>query len=427
MIELGESRDINLATYQRVAFRGVGVRIADAAISRIEARRNVLLSYISSQPQRPTYGVNVGAGDGSFDALDEGTRRSYESGLNSATSFGAPLPERVVRGIVLARLSSFLDGSAGVSAELALHVAEMLGGSLPNVPAEGSRGSGEVLQLGHLFSGVPGVIALGPKESMSLVNGSPAAAALAADVAVWMPATIDMFLRCAALACDALDASEDHFDPDLGKLWGYPEERRVLDELHTLLGEPARPRHEHQARVSVRILPRIHGIAVLAADRLAEDANVALSHVGDNPALIVDNRGAKVLSNGGFHNQRALVATDAATRSMADLTQLGQHLIHALYQSPTAMPGQDNLSLGISYMVAADWSEEARLRTAPTLLSFAAVGQNDVPFPMLAAWRAAVRVRECLIAQTAVLAAMATQSLYSTARTAAPRLASWRS
>ena len=55
--------------------------------------------------------------------------------LWTAHAFGEPLPDRVVRAIVLARLANFVDGHAAVRAEVATEVAGMLGSPLPEVPA----------------------------------------------------------------------------------------------------------------------------------------------------------------------------------------------------------------------------------------------------------------------------------------------------
>lgn len=155
-------------------------------------------------------------------------------------------------------------------------------------------------------------------------------------------------------------------------------------------------------------------------------AAVALNHPGDNPVFIrkgIDDGPARIISNGSFHNQRPIVAIDATGRSFADLTQLGQHLIHAVYQSRTVMPNQDNLAMGVAYMVAGAWSEDARLQAIPSLLSLTAVGQNDVPSPTFAAWRKYNIIEEALFAQMAILGALSSQALYSTGREPTTKLA----
>lgn len=424
-VTIDSVEDFTLEAYQRVAWQGEGLDFTPECLQRMRDHRKEFLEVLAAHADAPIYGVNVGAGDGSFEHLDEEAQRNYRKGLNSATSFGRPLPEHVVRGIVFARLSSFVDGSSAVTPELATHIAGMLGGPLPPVPAEGTGGSGEILPLGHLFHAVPSEFSLGPKEPMALINGAPCAGALAADTAVRAHSLLPTIEQAFALACDALDVPEAHFDPALEQVWGYPAEARALSRLRELLQDPGRPRNTHQGRVSVRILPRVLGCAYQALQEAQEAARGAIRGAGDNPTFVPASRNAgaaRIISNGSFHNHRVVTAIDGVGRILAELTQLAQHLIHALYQDRAAMPRQDNLALGTAYMVAADWSEEARLNAVPSMLSFAAVGQNDVTNPLFSAWRKAGRIEECLLAQLAILSTMASQSLHSTMRVAAPGL-----
>lgn len=423
-IHLTDSTDLDLEAFRRVTWGGEDVELDTSLLERLGAWRAEFLAMLESLQGAPVYGVNVGAGDGSSQFLDDDQQNSYATGLNSATSFGRFLPERIVRGITLARLGSFIDGSAAVSPELAVHVVGMLRGALHPVPVEGTAGSGEILPLGHLFSRVPAEVSLGPKESMALVNGAPCAAAMSADVAIRFRALLGVAEPLFALAVDALNAPEGHFDVALDTLWGGGTEARALDSLRRLLDGGDVARRSHQARVSVRILPRCTAAALDALTYLEEVANTALQHPGDNPAFVPgeDQSAPRVVSNGGFHNQRAVVALDLACRTVADLVQLAQHLLHAIYQDAEALPGQDNLALGISYMAAAGWSEDARLLATPSVLSFAAVGQNDVPNPLFAAWRKADAMERCLVGQLSLLAATASQSFAVTGRTPAPAL-----
>lgn len=67
-------------------------------------------------------------------------------------SFGDPLPDRVVRAILVARLANFRDGHAAVRGQTAQAVADMLDARpLPVVPAQANGRSGEILALGSLF------------------------------------------------------------------------------------------------------------------------------------------------------------------------------------------------------------------------------------------------------------------------------------
>lgn len=415
-------RDIDLKTYEAICWDGRSVLIDSAPLEFMASIRSSFLQDLDKNVV-PVYGVNVGAGDGSSKRLATAEQEDYKNGLNSATSFGRTLPERVVRGIIVSRLASFLGGHSAVTPELAQHVAAMLDEPLPQVPAEGSGGSGEILPLGHLFARVPSSIELGLKESMSLVNGSPCAGALASDLSVRGKGILELVQEVFVLALDALDTPMEHFDMRLAEVWDNPNERKILERLSSILMSGKRQRRTHQARVSARIFPRVFAVMEHEFESLRVTAERALRGAGDNPAFLhSENESSTIASNGSFHNQEAIVGIDRFNRAMADITQLGQHFIHALYQDKDAMPEQDNLALGTAFMVAADWSEEARLQANPSLISFAAIGQNDVTNPIFRAWRASVRIEEALISQMALLSVMASQSLYTTGKSPLPDL-----
>ena len=123
-----------------MAWQGEDVAIAPEALEVVARRRAEFLALVAADPTRKLYGVNVHAGDGSDRLMTEAEQRDYARGLHSATSFGEPLPRRVVRGIVLARLANLIEGHAGVTPELVRAVAARLDGrDLPPVPAPGQR------------------------------------------------------------------------------------------------------------------------------------------------------------------------------------------------------------------------------------------------------------------------------------------------
>ena len=121
-------------------------------------------------------------------------------------SFGEPLPDRVVRAIVSARLANMLDGHAARarSARPGRGRRCSTDPELPTVPAQGNGGAGEILALGSLFFGLSARIALTPKERMALINGSPCAAALVADVALAGRGRLELAESAFALAAEVV-------------------------------------------------------------------------------------------------------------------------------------------------------------------------------------------------------------------------------
>ena len=241
-VVLSRRADINLESYRRVAWEGDTVELDPRTLIEVGVRREQFLHFVAANSGRKLYGVNVHAGDGSNRLMTAAEQRDYENGLHSATSFGEPLPRRVVRGIVLARLANFLEGHAGVSPELVRAVAARLDGrELPPVPRYGNGGAGEIQALGWLFADVPGELALGLKEGMALINGSPCASALLADATLSATAVLPVAESVFALAAAAMRVPLATYDHRLDALWGDPFQAQALSGLRSRLAGATRP------------------------------------------------------------------------------------------------------------------------------------------------------------------------------------------
>jgi histidine ammonia-lyase len=420
--------DIDLAAFRRVAWDEETVSVAAPALGMVGRRRQQLLALVAADPSRKLYGVNVHAGDGSDRLMTEAEQRDYERGLHSGTSFGEPLPRRVVRGIVLSRLSNYIAGHAGVSPELVRLVAGMLDGrSLPPVPRYGNGGPGEIQALGWLFAEVPDRLALGVKEGMSLINGSPCAPALLADGVLCAEHVVGLALSVFALACAAIGVPRGTFDARLEALWGDPFAAKALSGLRSVLeGADDLPGEEHpQPPVSFRILPRVLGNAYRALGVASDAVEIALPAVSDNPVFLFPAGGDDVgdlISNGGFHNGNVPLCLDGLTSALADLAQLAQHHVQRLQTNSRALPGLDSLALGTMQMVAAGYAEEARAAVVPSLLPLPGFGQNDAPAPSFHAWNRVERVRGFVVGSLTCLAVLAAHALARPERSAPPAL-----
>jgi histidine ammonia-lyase len=415
-----------------VAWRGLSLEIAPEALALMDRCQQTFEALVADRlredPQALIYGVTSAPGDAAAAALDEVAREERPAQLWTAMSFGEALPDRVVRAIVVARLANFLEGHAAVRGQTAQAVAAMLGASeLPAVASQSNGGSGEILALGSLFFELSTQLALTAKERMALINGSPCAAALIADVALSGRRRLELAESIFALVADVAGAPDEHYAAELGDLWGDEREAQALRSLRTLLAGSDRTRRRHQASVSLRILPRVLGAARGAQAAAERAAKVSLSAVTDNPVYLPPDAqrplGA-VYSNGGYHNAQAAPAIDGLAFAQADLCQLAQRLTDHLFQNPSTAPlvGHDEWTIKPLHMVQNGWAEEARAIAVPTLLSLGGFGQNDVPALNFLAWRKATAIGHCLDAALAVLAAVASQALYADAREPPPPL-----
>ena len=424
--------DITLELVLAVAWRGARLEVAVEALAVMdrchESFEALVSDRVGSDPRALIYGVTSAPGDAAAAALTEEAKAGRPGQLWTSMSFGDPLPDRVVRAILVARLTNFLDGHAAVRGQVAQAVADMLNApTLPVVPAQSNGGSGEILALGSLFFELSTRLRLTAKERMALINGSPCAAALVADVALAVQRRVELADAVFALVAEVCGAPDEHFAPELAELWGDEHEAAALSSLRTLLEGSTRVRQPHQASVSVRILPRVLGAARRAHAAAERAARVSLSAVTDNPVYLPpsgERSLGAVYSNGGYHNAQAAPAIDGLAFAQADLCQLAQRLTDHLFQNPVTMRlvGYDEWAVKPLHMVENGWAEEARAIATPTLLSLGGFGQNDVPALNFLAWSKATAIGQCLDASLAVLAAIASQALYVGGREPPPNL-----
>src|SRR3954449_5683276 len=115
-LSLATRADLSLDAVRRVAWEGQGVELAETAVERIDACHAAFAALVAARlaedPGALIYGTTTAPGDGAAVALtpEAGARRPTR--LWTAHSFGEPLPERVVRAIVLARLANVVEGHA---------------------------------------------------------------------------------------------------------------------------------------------------------------------------------------------------------------------------------------------------------------------------------------------------------------------------
>lgn len=436
ILDLASRRDLTLETYRRVAWEGAQVRLAPAARQRIDSARSAFLRLLDEDPEVVIYGVTTGYGQHADKRLDPEQRRRHAQRppLAPAVSFGAPLPTRVVRGIVLARLANFVEGHAAVSPELADRVVQLLDGrDLPEVPAEGNGMAGEITPLSHLFAPVARAHDLGEKEALALISGAPVAAAFAGDAALGAAGRLRVATEVFALSSEAIAAPLEQFDPALAGLWGDRDQAHALERFGALLEGGARERRPYQAPVSWRILPRVLGQARRAGRQAEEVAAGALAAVTDNPVFLMPDAAhplGRVLSNGGYHEARTAPALDALTSAQADLALLADRQVSKLLDGrvsllPHQLPAGEGY-LGTLGFAAAGFAAEARDAAGATLLAGSeggGFGQNDVAVPHFRAWQRYRRSAQALDSALAVLAVVASQALYVTDRAAPPALA----
>lgn len=431
--------DITLDAFYRVAWQGEGAAFHEEAQARIAACRESFMKLLDSDDSVFIYGVTSGFGQNAKNRLTPEQRKAQARRPHYAamTSFGEPLPERVARGMVLARLTNYVEGHAAVSPALAEAVAAMLDGRpLPAVPALGNGCPGEILALSTLFAPVFESLELAEKEGLALVNGSPCASALVADAVLAARQRLALAEEVFALSIEALKAPLEHYDPALDALWEDPHEAAALRGLRAWLLGGTEARRPYQAPVSWRILPRVLGQARRALAQAEEVAEIGLKAVSDNPVYIPPDEAhplGRVFSTGGYHNGKAYPALDNLAAAWADLALLCDRQITKLLTGevsllPDQLLAEDHGYLGCLGMTAVAYAEQARQAAQRSFLPGSeggGFGQNDVAVPTFFSWRKEAEAGRFLDAALAMLAGVASQAFHVSGREAPPRLAAF--
>jgi len=330
--------------------------------ARMEASRAVVTDAVAQN--RVMYGITTGFGalaNTRIAARD--LERMQLSLLRShAAGVGDPLPDAVVRALLLLRARTLSFGISGVRPELPARLLALLDrGLLPVVPDQGSVGaSGDLAQLAHLALPLVGEgrlrapgdddpwgrpaaevlaehgiepLVLAPKEGLSLINGTePMQAVLTLAVG-----QIRLLVQAADLACamslDGLLGTDRAYDPRVIDIRPHAGQIRSADNLRRLLagsGLLASHRHDTEHAVqdsySLRCAPQVHG-AVRDVLAYAESVlTVELGSVVDNPVIVprTDGDGHEVMSTGNFHGEPLAFAADSLSIAVAELGSISE-------------------------------------------------------------------------------------------------------
>jgi histidine ammonia-lyase len=360
---------IAIADVAAVARAGRPVRLGPDVADRVAAGRRALERVAGSD--RPTYGVNTGFGQLASVRIPPADQERLQLNLvrSHACGVGEPLPDDVVRAMLLLLANSLAKGHSGVRPVTLEAVLGVLGaGIVPVVPSRGSVGSsGDLAPLAHCAltlvgegpARVDGVerpaaealagaglepLVLASKEGLAILNGTHLMAAAGA-LAV---ADLDRLCAAAELAAatgvDALLCSHRPFDPRVHRLRNQPGQIATAARLRdALAGSTIVAGHAGCARVqdpyTLRCIPQVLGAIRDAVDVLRTTVSRELDAVTDNPLVFADGGEPEAISAGNFHGQPLSLVLDLAAIATAELAAFSERRTYALLSpGPADLP-----------------------------------------------------------------------------------------
>jgi histidine ammonia-lyase len=325
---------------------------------RIAAGRAVVDQAVESGAT--VYGVTTGFGQLESVRIAAADAAQLQVNLlrSHAVGSGPPLPEEIVRGMLLLLASSLRKGHSGVRVELVeLVLALLQRGVTPVIPSKGSVGSsGDLAPLAHLGLVLIGEgeatyggealaggeallraglepVTLGPKEGLALINGTHLMAAAGALAVRDARRVLDAATVAVALSLEAFKGSTVPFDPRLHGLRGQPGPAAIAERLKALLdGSPVVSSHADCGRVqdpyTLRCAPQVLGAIADALAYVEAAIERELQAVTDNPLVFPDEN--EILSGGNFHGQPLSLPLDHLALALCELASFSERRIYAL-------------------------------------------------------------------------------------------------
>jgi histidine ammonia-lyase len=354
-----DGRSLTLAELGAVARGGAACALLPAARERVAACRRVITAAL--QRGDVIYGVNTGFGDLANVRIDDDKLLLLQERLvlSHAAGVGEPLPDEVVRAMLLLRANTLAQGHSGVRPEVVEALLALLAPDLlPVVPSRGSVGaSGDLAPLAHLALPLLGVgrvraggaelparealaarglapLVLEAKEGLALINGTQAMTALLALAVLAMRRLVRVADLVGALSTDALRGTDAAFDARLHALRPHPGQQASAANLWRLLqGSAIRDSHRQgdvrvQDPYSVRCMPQVHGACRDLLADVERKVLLEMNAVTDNPLVFPDN--GEVISGGNFHGEPMALAADVLALAAAELGSIAERRIEKL-------------------------------------------------------------------------------------------------
>ena len=293
------------------------------------------------------YGVTTGFGDSCQTSVSPAQAAALARNLVRfhGCGTGRTLDDEAAAAVVAVRLATLARGLSGVREVLVERLCALLAKRvLPAIPEEGSVGaSGDLTPLSYLAALVMGErearvdgatvpaaealaragiepLALAPKESLALMNGTSAMTALAC-------LAFDRARRLArgaaavtGLLSEALCGVAGHFDPRIFAAKPHPGQalcaRWIREQLGPTPGRGARV----QDRYSIRCAPHVIGVLLDALPPMRRTLEIEVNGANDNP--LIDPETGEVLHGGNFYGGHVAHAMDGLKLAVANVADL---------------------------------------------------------------------------------------------------------
>jgi len=363
-----DKNPLPLATAAQAFGAPVRVVLDDSIWPGVDASRRVIERVAAGD--HTVYGINTGFGHLCTKRISSDKQLKLQENLvvSHAVGVGPPVPDALVRLMMLLKIKGLALGCSGVRRELIHCLTEFVNADLlPVVPSQGSLGaSGDLAPLAHMTLPLIGrgflrqngremdaatalaeanrsPLSLDLKEGLAMINGTQLMSAYACGL---LARARHLLRHCdivAAMSLEGLRGSIKPFDAALNQLRPHAGAVEAAANVRTLMAD-SRIVESHancqkvQDPYSLRCVPQVHGASRQTIAQASEVVQTEINSVTDNPVVI---DGDRVVSGGLFHGQPLALTLDALAVALAELANISERRTYLL------LSGQDGLPVSL--------------------------------------------------------------------------------
>jgi histidine ammonia-lyase len=298
------------------------------------------------------YGITTGFGALATTHIGKEDSETLQYNLirSHATGVGDPIPDALVRAMLLLRARTLAQGHSGVRPVVVEKLLEMLNRNiLPVIPGQGSVGaSGDLAPFAHMSLPVIGEgfvragdqvlptsetdlapLQLKTKEGLALLNGTEGMSAMGALALHQGRLLAEAADVACSLSVEALMGSSRPFRPEVHHLRPHPGQIVSAARIAALIagseiGSSHAQDFDHavQDAYSLRCAPQVHGAVSDTLDHMEAVLTREMASVVDNPIVFPETN--EVISAGNFHGQPLAFVLDFAGIALSELGSISE-------------------------------------------------------------------------------------------------------
>ena len=367
MVVLG-SKVLSLEEVHRVLFDGEELVLDKAAVQNVNDNFEFLKKFSS---KKLIYGINTGFGPMAQYRISEDDTHQLQYNLIRSHSSGAGkcLAPVLTKSLMIARLSSFMQGFSGVHTDVVHLLKDLINHNIyPCIYEHGGVGaSGDLVQLAHLAHALIGEgnvlyeeeirpaaevyqqLGLKPidihvREGLAIINGTSAMTGIGLVNIIEARKLLLWSCALSSMINEVVEAFDDHLSYELNVVKKHVGQNKIAEMMRGMLkgSKMIRHRPDHlykeleeeifkdkvQEYYSLRCVPQILGPIY---DTLTHAETIVvgeLNSVSDNP--VVDHRHQNVYHGGNFHGDYISLEMDKVKIAMTKLSMLSERQLNYL-------------------------------------------------------------------------------------------------